>query len=69
MTDFADKVRLEGCKAVGSTDKGLWIQGPDFDEDVFVPQSQIDDESEVWKEGQEGELVVSAWFAGRRGWV
>jgi len=31
--------------------------------DHWVPKSQIDDSSEVYKAGDEGKLVVSAWCA------
>lgn len=31
--------------------------------DVWIPKSQIDDDSEVWQEGDEGRLVVSEWTA------
>lgn len=39
----------------------------DFEEggfrEVWVPQSQITDDSEVWRIGDRGTLVVKAWFA------
>lgn len=60
---------IENARAVGSTDKGLWISADDFDENEFIPQSQIDDDSEVYKEGHEGTLIVSDWFARKRGWT
>lgn len=31
--------------------------------EVWIPKSQISDNSEVFCEGQRGELVVSRWFA------
>mgnify|MGYP000871628334 CR=1 FL=1 len=34
----------------------------------WVPQSQVHDDSDVWKEGDEGELVVTSWFAKKEGW-
>lgn len=34
----------------------------------WVPQSQVHDDSDVWKEGQEGELVVTSWYAKKEGW-
>ena len=36
--------------------------------EVWIPQSAIHDDSEVWKQGQIGKLVVCAWFARARGW-
>lgn len=35
----------------------------------WIPQSQIDDDSEIWEEGQEGDLVVSQWIAEQKGLV
>jgi len=40
------------------------IQG----QDVWVPQSAIDDDSEVYREGTSGRLVIKAWIAQRNGW-
>jgi len=38
--------------------------------EIWVPKSQIHDESEIWKLDQEpGELVVTEWWAGTKGWV
>ena len=30
---------------------------------VWIPKSQIDDDSEVWEKGQDGTLVTSEWIA------
>lgn len=36
----------------------------------WVPKSQIHENSEVWEFGQEpGELVVTEWWAEKKGWV
>lgn len=34
----------------------------------WVPKSVIDDDSEVYKEGAEGKLVVADWFAEKECW-
>jgi hypothetical protein len=31
--------------------------------DYWIPQSQIHEDSEVWKAGDEGELVIPEWLA------
>jgi hypothetical protein len=41
------------------------IEGGEF----WIPVSQIDDESEVWKKGDTGQLVVSEWFATEKGLI
>lgn len=38
--------------------------------DEWIPKKCIHEDSEVWKEGQEeGELVVTLWFAEKKGWA
>lgn len=39
------------------------------DEEVWVPKSQIDDDSEVYQKGHSGTLIVSDWFANKQGWL
>ena len=68
MSEFGDKHEIAECKAVGSTPNGIWVRCGEWDKDEFVPQKQIDDESDVWKEGDEGTLVVNGWLADQRGW-
>jgi hypothetical protein len=36
-------------------------------EDYWLPQSAIHEDSEVWKAGDEGELVISQWWAEKKG--
>jgi hypothetical protein len=52
------------AKAIKSTDAAVLceIDG----EEMWIPQSQIHDDSEVWKEGDEGKLVVSQWIAKKK---
>lgn len=35
------------------------------DVEIWIPKSQIHDNSEIWKVGQEGDLVISSWLADR----
>lgn len=35
---------------------------------TWVPQSQIHEDSEVWQEGDSGNLVVTRWIAEQKGW-
>ena len=37
-------------------------------EEVLIPKSQIHDNSEVYKAGTEGSLIVTEWLAEKRGW-
>lgn len=51
------------------TDKALLIEAAEFEDDQWVPKSQITDESEVWEAGQEGSLIVTEWIAVQKGWL
>jgi hypothetical protein len=61
VVEFADVK----CKA--STDKACLC---DIDgEEVWIPLSQIDEDSEVWDYEDEGTLVITRWIAEQRGLV
>ena len=38
------------------------------DKEFWVPKSIVHDDSEVWKLGDEGKLVVKTWWAERENW-
>jgi hypothetical protein len=67
----------EGCnlgqaRVTGHTNSGLWLDVDEIDDDadVFIPFSQIHDDSEVYKKTSEpGDLIVKSWLAEQRGWV
>ena len=60
-------VTFEKSKAVKETDLALLVDlGTD---EHWFPKSVIDDDSEVWQEGDEGDLVVKEWFALKEGLV
>jgi hypothetical protein len=62
---FANKTRIDDVTAIRKTAKALIceIDGMTY----AVPDSQIDDESEVWAVGDEGVLVVNEWWAEKEG--
>lgn len=66
MPDFEDKVTVSGVRCTRQTEKAL-LCVLDGGREVWVPQSVVDDDSEVFERGHEGDLVVSAWFAKREG--
>lgn len=65
MPSFKDKCEFYDVTGVRKTPKALicLIDVADF----VVPDSQIDDDSEVKDEGDEGTLIVSAWWARKEG--
>jgi len=64
---LSEGVSLGHGIAMAQTDKAVLIDIEDHGE-TWIPQSQIHDDSEVWKSGQDGEVVVTLWFAEKRGW-
>lgn len=65
MPEFKEKTRINDVTVKRVSDKAILcvIEG----NEIWIPQSQIDDDSEVWKEGDEGTLVISAWLANQKG--
>lgn len=81
VTRFAKRTEGEGYE-VGRvrveqiTERALrvtYLDGPHMgDEDTWVPKSQIHSTSEIDDTkllDEEGTLIISAWLAGKRGWV
>lgn len=53
------------------TDKAILVKDGDDGPNGFsewIPKSQIHDDSDLWKEGQDGDLVVKSWLAEQKGW-
>ena len=51
--------------------KAILVEDEDGEE-VWIPNSQIDDDSEIWEDsekGEEGKLVISEWLATQKGWL
>jgi len=63
-------VEFEGCYAEAATDKALLVHIPEVDtEPQWIPQKHITEDSEVYRKGDEGKLVVTDWIAEQKGWV
>ena len=67
MPTFTNQARFPDVRAIRATDSALLVAIDG--REVWIPQSQIDDESEVYEVGQEGELVISEWLATQKGIV
>ena len=55
------------AECIRETDKALLVNS-EYGE-LWIPKSQIHDDSEVYEDGDDGELVVNLWFAEKEGWV
>lgn len=57
-------VKIEDVSCIAQSEKAcLMLIGLD---EIWIPQSQIDEDSEVWKKGQDGTLVISDWIAEKK---
>ena len=52
------------CRGLRATDMAVLVDIPGVGQ-MWIPQSVIDDDSEVYGEGHAGRLVVSGWWAER----
>ncbi len=66
--DSDSKHEIQDCKAIGATEKAVLVETPDHGK-VWIPRSQIHDDSEVYEKGHDGSLVVTAWYARKQGWL
>lgn len=62
-------MEIYNAKCTAETAKAILVEADGFDEPTWIPQSQIDDDSEVYGKGDEGTLVISEWFARKQGWI
>jgi len=59
-------VSFKGVLCKRQTPKAILVELQQ-EKEVWIPQSQIHDDSEVYREGDAGTLVVSEWFAEKEG--
>jgi len=64
---MAEKVQIQNVTVKRDTEKALLvvIEGEEF----WIPKSQIDDDSEVYKADTEGTLVITEWIAKEKGLI
>lgn len=70
MPNFSDRVRINDCKIVAKGNAAIMVEHGDWDEAKWIPESQIDDDSELHLAedvGTEGTLVISGWIASQKG--
>ena len=68
MTDYEEKAEFDDVVCEQSTDKAILCVFEDGTKH-WIPNSQVDDDSEVYEHGHEGKLVVSLWIAEQKGLV
>jgi len=58
------KVYIRDVKAIAATVNAILVCIDD--EEFWIPQSQVDDDSDVYAEGDEGTLVITEWLANQK---
>lgn len=66
MPEWPDEVSIADVTCLRETEKAILVEIEG--EEIWVPQVCVSDNSEVWKPGDTGTLIVSAWIARAKGW-
>ena len=65
MSEWRDEVSLDVEEVIAETDKAILVR---FDDrELWVPKSQVSDNSDVYEKGDSGNLIISPWFAEKEG--
>lgn len=72
MPNFRETIRITDATSTDESPLALkvwaeWPAGHPRCRTLWIPKSQIDDDSEVWQKNQEGDLVISEWIAHQKG--
>ena len=70
--DESDSYSFEGVQCIAQTPQAILVlidHGRGSKREHWIPQSQVHDDSEVFKKGDEGKLVVKGWFTREKGLV
>ncbi len=59
-------VVLDDCVCKAATAKAIRVYIPDAEETMWIPLSQVHDDSEVFESGTEGTLIITAWLADQK---
>lgn len=66
--DDADyKVTVMDCRIIAATPKAIKVVMPGRALPVWIPQAAVHDDSQIWRDGDRGDLVLKGWFAERDG--
>jgi hypothetical protein len=62
-------ISLESVVATAETEDALLVMIDDYGDEVWIPKSQIHDDSEVYHSGHIGTLVITEWIAMQKGLI
>lgn len=63
-----DAAHIGQAECVRESERALLVVSAEHGE-IWIPKSVVHDDSEVYEEGHEGELVVKRWFAEKQKWI
>ena len=58
---------IENARCTAETEKAILVEADSLDESLWVPKSQVTDDSEVYKKDTDGDLIVTDWWAEKAG--
>lgn len=69
--EMGDGFNIGKATSLRETDKAVLVLADDLAQEgeIWIPKSQIHDDSEVFKADQIGYLIVSSWYAEKKGWM
>ena len=60
---------IEHAVCVAESPQAICVVAPVLDKSEWIPLSQVDDDSEVYKKGTRGDLIITEWLAEKKGWL
>ena len=60
-------VTISDAECIASTSKSILVTADILEEEIWIPLSQVSDDSEVYEKGTSGDLIISGWVARQKG--
>lgn len=67
MSEWIDEVGVDVDEVTVETDKVLLVSIDG--QEIWIPKSQVSDNSEVYQKGDSGTMIISLWIAEQKGLV
>ncbi len=64
----SEGVNMGSARVLRETEFAILVATEEHGE-VWIPKSQVHDDSSVYASGTDGDLIVRTWFAEDKGWV
>ena len=60
-------VTISDAECIASTSKSILVTADILEEEIWIPLSQVSDDSEVYEKGTSGDLIISGRVAKQKG--